>query len=123
MNTTEIGQAGEELVAQTLAGRGYAIIGRNMRIGNVEVDILAMNETRLIVVEVKSRKADHLDDDFGIDRDKLRRLCRAGANYVRYMDMPHEVQIDAALVTNHPDGSATLEYLDDIALPPRRSYR
>lgn len=123
MNTTDIGQAGEELVAQTLTGRGYAIIGRNMHIGQVEVDILAMNATHLIVVEVKARKAGTIDGSFGIDRDKLRRLCRAGAGYVRSMNMPHEVQIDVALVTNHPDGSATLEYLDDVALPPRRSRR
>lgn len=120
MNSTEIGRAGEELVAQHLAGRGYAIIGRNMNIGQIEVDILAMNATHLIVVEVKARKADHLDRDFAIDNAKIRRLCRAGASYVRTMNMPHEVQIDVALVTNHPDGTATLEYLDDIALPPRR---
>lgn len=122
MNTTEIGQAAEQLVTDTLAARGYAIIGRNMHIGSVEVDILAMNAARLIVVEVKARKAGHFDDNFHIDSDKIRRLCRAGANYVRSMNMPHEVQIDAALITNHHDGTATLEYLDDIALPPRRTH-
>lgn len=123
MNTTEIGHAGEQLVADELTGRGYAIIGRNMRIGSVEVDILAMNATRLIVVEVKARKVDHIDPSFGIDRAKIQRLCRAGANYVRSMQMPHEVQIDVALVTTHADGSASLEYLDDVALPPKKSRR
>lgn len=120
MTTKETGAAGEAMVYEELAGRGYAIIERNIRIGRVEVDILAMREGRIVVIEVKTRAEGHLDADFGIDREKLLRLCRAGDAYVRMKNLPHEVQIDLALITNHEDGTTTLEYLDDVALPPRR---
>lgn len=120
MTTKEIGDAGEELAAEELAGKGYAIIDRKVHIGNVEVDILAQGHGRLVVVEVKTRNADHLDERFGIDRQKLRRLCRAGATYVKMKNLPLEVQIDVILITNHADGHAEAEHLEDIALPPRR---
>lgn len=120
MNTKDIGNAGEELAAEELAGKGYAIIGRNVHVGNVEVDILAQGRGRLVIVEVKTRRAGHLDERFGIDRQKILRLCRAGASYVRSKNLPLEVQIDVFLITNHPDGHAETEHLEDIALPPRR---
>lgn len=124
MTTKDIGAAGEQLVAEELAARGYAIVERNVRIGYVEVDILAMHGNRIVIIEVKTRGTDHLDERFGIDRAKLSRLCRAAGNYVRLKNLPHEVQIDLALVTNHPDGTSTMEYLDDVALPPmRRKFR
>jgi len=123
MTSKEIGNAGEELATQELTAKGYAIIDRNVRIGNVEIDILAQGRGRLVVVEVKTRRADHLDERFGIDREKLRRLCRAGANYVKSKNLPLEVQIDAILITNHPDGHSDLDHLEDIALPPMRRRR
>lgn len=123
MTTKEIGDAGELLAREELAGKGYAIIDTNVRIGNVEVDILAQGNGRLVIVEVKTRRADHLDERFGIDSYKLQRLCRAGANYVKMKNLPLEVQIDAILITNHPDGHSEVEHLEDIALPPRRRHR
>lgn len=121
--TKQIGSAGEQLAFETLAAKGYAIIARNARIGNVEVDILAQHGGRLVVVEVKTRGSGHLDANFGIDREKLLRLCRAGSNYVKMKNLPLEVQIDAVLITNHPDGSVEVEHMEDIALPPRRRRR
>lgn len=115
-----IGKIGEDLACEYLTGQGYAIIRRNAIVGNVEVDIIAQRDTRLVIVEVKTRKADHLDVSFGIDREKMRRLCRAGSNYVKMLNLPFEVQIDAILITNNPDGSSSIEHLEDIALPPRR---
>lgn len=123
ISTKQIGNNGEELVAEMLAGKGYAIIGRNVIVGRVEVDILAQHGGRLVIVEVKARREDHIDSNFGIDRAKILRLCRAGATYVKSMNLPFEVQIDIVLVTNHLDGSANVEHLEDVALPPMRRKR
>lgn len=118
--TKEIGTIGEQKAADLLASKGYAIIDRNAIVGNVEVDIIAAKGNRLIMVEVKTRREDHLDDNFGLDANKMRRLARAADSYVRLKNLPHEAQIDAVLVTNKADGSFALEHLEDIALPPRR---
>ncbi len=127
MNTRHTGTCGERLVRDYLVGKGYAIVDCNLRVGNVEVDILAMHGNRIVVVEVKTRKAGHPDADFGIDRAKILRLARAGGNYVKLHNMPHEVQIDLVLVTVGIDddfGSVEIEHLEDVALPPvRRHHR
>ena len=120
ITTKQIGNRGEDLVAEVLTGKGYAIIGRNVVVGRVEVDILAQHGVRLVIVEVKTRREDHIDSDFGIDKAKILRLCRAGASYVRAMNLPFEVQIDVALVTNYLDGHTEVEHLEDVALPPMR---
>lgn len=123
MSTKSIGDRGEQLVFDFLVAKGYAIVDRNLRVGNVEVDILAMYGNRIVVVEVKTRKAGHLDSDFGIDRAKILRLARAGANYVKQKNLPHEVQIDLVLVTSGDDfGSVEIEHLEDVALPPMRRH-
>lgn len=123
MSTKDIGNAGEQEAAELLTGKGYAIVDRQVRIGRVEVDILAQKGNRIVLVEVKTRREDHFDDDFAIDREKLFRLSRAADSYVRMKNLPHEVQIDAVLVTNHPDGTCSLVHLEDITLPPRRCSR
>ena len=123
MSTKDIGNAGELEATELLTGKGYAIIDTQVRIGGVEVDILAQKHNRVVLVEVKTRREDHFDNNFAIDREKLSRLARAGDSYVRMKDMPHEVQIDAVLVTKHPDGTRSLVHLEDITMPPRRRWR
>lgn len=119
-STKQIGNQGEELIMQLLAAKGYAIVGRNVIIGRVEVDILAIHGGRLVVVEVKTRREGHFDSNYGVDRAKVLRLCRAGASYVKTRNLPFEVQIDLALVTNFNDGHSEVEHLEDVAMPPKR---
>lgn len=123
MTTKEIGDAGEQLACEELTAKGYAIVDRNVRVGGVEVDILAQGAGRLVICEVKTRGAEHLDARFGIDRQKLLRLARAGASYVKMKNLPLEVQVDVVLVTNYPDGRSEVEHLEDIMMPPRRRRR
>lgn len=118
--TKDIGNAGEQIAADLLASKGYAIVERNAQVGNVEIDIIAARGNRIVMVEVKTRREDHLDDNFGLDPHKMHRLARAANSYVQVKNLPHEVQIDAVLITNRADGSHSVEHLEDIALPPRR---
>ena len=118
--TKQIGNVGENVATDLLTAAGYAIVERNARVGNVEVDIIARCHNRLIIVEVKTRKDDHIDTNYGIDSAKLRRLARAGSNYVRSRNLPLEVQIDVVLITTHPDGTYSTEHIPDICLPPFR---
>lgn len=51
----EFGNKGECSAASFLCGKGYEIIGRNVRIGHSETDIIAKNHSNVIFVEVKTR--------------------------------------------------------------------
>jgi putative endonuclease len=52
------GDAAEALVAERLAARGWVVLGRNLRFGRCELDIVAVDQgppARLVVVEVRWR--------------------------------------------------------------------
>lgn len=123
LTTRAIGNRGEDLAAELLASKGYAIVDRNVRFGDVEIDIIAQFNSRLIIVEVKTRKHDHEDPHFALDRTKINRLARAGAAYIKARNIPLDLQIDAVLIVNMPDGTHTIDHLEDIALPPMRRRR
>jgi len=79
--TRRIGDAAEDLVAAWLASTGWRIIGRNIRLGHGELDIVAVDPgppAGLVVVEVRWRR----DRGFGLpeetfDRRKREHLRRA----------------------------------------------
>lgn len=57
--TSTLGRRGERLAARWLRRRGYRILGRNVRTGIGEADIvcLAPDRETLVIVEVKTREA------------------------------------------------------------------
>lgn len=81
----EIGARAEAVVAARLVAEGWTILGRNVRVGRAEIDILAVEppsgagrSSSLVVVEVRWRRR----RDFGlpeetVDRAKLARLRTA----------------------------------------------
>lgn len=52
-----LGQAGERLAEQQLAGRGYQIVARNWRYGRRgELDLVAQDGDCLVIIEVRTRR-------------------------------------------------------------------
>ena len=75
----ELGRRGEWFAAWWLRLHGYRILHRNVRVGGVEVDIVAARGRTLVVCEVKTRR----NARFGtaaeaVDAHKERRLVHAG---------------------------------------------
>ena len=65
------GDAAEALVASRLAAAGWRILGRNVRVGRAELDIVAVDPAqppRLVIVEVRSRAS----RDFGLPEETVR---------------------------------------------------
>jgi putative endonuclease len=52
-----LGRAAEQLVASRLEGRGWRIVGRNVRLPSGELDIVALDGSTLVFVEVKAGRA------------------------------------------------------------------
>lgn len=56
MNTSyKLGRQGEALAAAFLVQKKYRIIERNYRHGRAEVDLIAIKDDFLVVVEIKTR--------------------------------------------------------------------
>ncbi len=56
MDRVELGRLGEEEAVQYLKARGWSILGRNVRQGRKEVDVIAFRGHVLAFVEVKCRR-------------------------------------------------------------------
>ena len=74
------GQAGEDRAAAWYRARGYAVLARNWRCREGELDLVVRRGRTLVFVEVKTRRTDR----FGIPAEavtptKQRRLRDAGA--------------------------------------------
>jgi putative endonuclease len=74
------GRDAEDVVAAWLAARGMAVLERNLRIGKLEIDLLARDGEVIAVVEVRTRGRGSWQRPFdSIDGRKQDRLRKAGA--------------------------------------------
>lgn len=74
------GDRAEEAVAAHLTAMGWRILGRNVRVGRCEVDIVALDVAgALVIVEVRSRSAPGFGaPEESVDVSKVARLYGAG---------------------------------------------
>lgn len=98
------GKLGEDLAHRYLQRQGYLIVGRNVRVGAAELDLVARQGELLVVVEVKTRS----NEEFGapernVDQRKRRALRRAAAWYAQWNGIPWEnVRFDLISVVLKP---------------------
>jgi putative endonuclease len=103
------GRAGETLAAAYLELAGFTILERNLRLGGVEVDLLAAERRVQVVVEVKLRsRSDYGGALEAVDFTQRERLRRAASILVaRGHD---EVRIDLVAIELGSEG-ATLRHV------------
>jgi putative endonuclease len=116
-----LGRAAEDLVAANLAAEHWEVVERNARTRFGELDIVALDGTTLVFVEVKAGRE---DADFGPERPilaigprKQRQVRRLATAWMaeRRRDLPRyaEIRFDAVGVTFDRAGRLTdLEHIE-----------
>ena len=112
----ELGARAENAVAEFLAKRGVAIVARNLRVGRLELDLVAREGPVVIVVEVRARGATSWTRALGsLDRGKRSRVRRAGERLwrARYRNdaSVERLRYDAASVRFDEQGRAVVDYV------------
>lgn len=108
----ELGKIGEEVAVAFLEKNGYEILETNWVFQKAEIDIIALKDAVLAVVEVKTRST----IDFGSPQDfvkskKIKLLVKAINEYVIANDLDVEVRFD--IIAIHANGSNfDLEHLE-----------
>lgn len=78
-----LGQRGEALAAAHLEGKGYRILGRNLRTSEGEIDLLAEEGKWLVFVEVRTRRSREFGTpEESITAEKKNRLIRVAEAYL-----------------------------------------
>ena len=111
-----LGQEAEELAADRLIRNGFRLLWRNLRIGSLEIDIVAKKGDLVVVVEVRARGPGSFEKPLAsISRTKRRTLLRAVRALWkgRLAKMPdvQRVRIDVAAVTRDAAGTTSMEWI------------
>ena len=111
----ELGNLAEELVSQWLSTQGVQLLARNLRVSQYELDIVALEESSLVIVEVRTRSFRSRSTGFSsFSCEKRRRLHQAGTwlwrrKYQHDLTIRH-LRFDAACVHFELSGASHIEY-------------
>jgi putative endonuclease len=107
------GARGESLAAAWLDLAGLQVIGRNVRLGGVEVDLVARDGDTHVVVEVKLRgRADYGGAALAVNGLKRARLARA-ARALEQSGAPG-VRVDVIAIETTADGLTLRHYRNAV---------
>lgn len=114
MDRRAIGRRAEDAVATFLEAHGYAILARNLRLGVLEIDLVARQGQLVAIVEVRTRGRGSFTGPFAsVTAAKRATLLRAAERLwrekLRGMRDVERVRIDVAGVT-FEDGEAKIAY-------------
>lgn len=101
-----VGRVGEDLAANFLVRRGATVVGRNVRVGRDEIDLIVELDGRRVAVEVKSGLGAIAPEEH-FDTAKEANVRRA----VRQLDPPI-ARIDLVTVVLGSEG-ATVRWIPD----------
>ncbi len=91
----EFGKEGEQIAADFLLKKGYAISYRNYRYLKAEIDIIAKKDGVIAIVEVRSRRSDYLENIAEtVTPKKIKLLVSAADHYIMSGDLNAEVRFD-----------------------------
>lgn len=109
----ELGKFGEELAVAFLQKNGYDILETNWTFQKAEIDIIALKDNIVAVVEVKTRSS----IEFGLPQDfvkpkKIQLLVKAVNEYVVSNDIDAEVRFDIIAIYKE-DKTYKIEHIKD----------
>ncbi len=103
-NSKIIGDYAEEEAARFMFANGYVILERNWRHKNLEIDIIAQNETCIVFAEVKFRKNTHFGDPLkAVDDDKINHILKAADHYLETHEIDLNPRFDIIAITKEND--------------------
>lgn len=123
MTNQEIGNIGENAAANLLIEKGYKILECNYRISHLEVDIIALKDDVVAIVEVKTRAVNYLvSPQEAVNYQKQKYIVSTANTYMRRFRRTEEARLDVITVL-HKNGTAVeVEHVDNAYYPRVRTY-
>jgi putative endonuclease len=113
----ETGSKAELIIREYLESRDYRIRETNWRTGHKEVDIVAEQNGKIVIVEVKSRTAGRVESPTDLlNYRKMRFLVHAAEMYVLKNELDMEVRFDLAVVIFQSTGYR-IDYIESAFFP------
>jgi putative endonuclease len=113
-----LGREAEQLVAEKLEDAGWRIVGRNVRLPSGELDIVVLDGSTLVFVEVKAGRPDAIHGPerpaHAVGRRKQLKLRRLAREWIAEGRGPSGVagyRFDVVGVSFSPDGLADVDHI------------
>lgn len=122
LENTIIGSEGENVAAEYLKKKGYAIRHNRWHCGHLELDIVAEKDGMLVVVEVKTRSTSiYGNPECAVNDKKIRRIVNATDGYIKYFTLDLPVRFDIiSIIRDKKTGLMTIEHIEDAFMSPVR---
>lgn len=115
----DLGKWGEEVAAEFLASKGYAILERDWKDGHRDIDIIARTADETIVfVEVKTRTFDAIaKPEDAITKQKIKSIGKAANAYVKAYQLWNELRFDVITIIGNRKENAQINHIADAFNP------
>lgn len=94
INSKKVGIDGEKMALEYLKSKAYEILETNWRFSHKEIDIIALIDNYLCIVEVKTRSSDFQAPKEAVNHKKQKNLIQAAHQYVIQHDLDVNVRFD-----------------------------
>ena len=113
-----LGKDGEDAAVAYLERNGYVILHRNWRKNHLELDIVAVKDELLIVVEVKTRSnTEYIEPQDAVNWQKIRHIVVAADAYIKHFSIDIPVRFDIITAVGEA-GAFEIEHIKDAFYPP-----
>ncbi len=115
--SVRVGRMAEQAAADWLFANGYRVVGNNVRVGHDEIDLLALQDTRLVVVEVRTRAPGSYETALASvsvrKRERIKRAAqRAFSAWVLAWPEIERVRYDVICVTLSGSAPTRVEHIE-----------
>lgn len=108
------GAIGENIVADILQKRGFAIKARNYKTKYGEIDIIACKRDLVLFIEVKIRSTHHFNLSTVVDYSKQKKIIRTALDYIWKQKLSDKIyRFDVALLEVSATNQYTMNYISN----------
>ncbi|MCL2329996.1 MAG: YraN family protein [Phycisphaerae bacterium] len=114
-----LGRSGERRGEKFLRRLGYRLVTRNYKCPLGEIDLIFLDGTTVVFVEVKTRSSSqHADPQDAVNRDKQKRIGRCATYFLRQTQSEHRVcRFDVLAIVDSPERGCRIEHFINAFTP------
>jgi len=116
MDSKDLGQEGERLAKDYLLKNQYKILEENWLYKHKEIDIIALMDNFICIVEVKTRSSNYIPPKEAVTRKKQANLIFAANQYVLEKNLDYDVRFDVIEIILNKKGMK-LNHIVDAFVP------
>lgn len=110
----DFGKRAEDAACEFLEAKNYQILERNFRFLKAEVDIIAKQDQKIVIVEVKARSDNHfINPEDAVNKKKMKLLIMAADAYCQELSEELEVRFDIISVLKTNTNDLEIYHIED----------